>query len=285
MSEAPSARPKGRSIRPLAALWPPDDSWTERDLRGALAEAVAKLASKKDVPPETVALAETIVRRAVFDPSAVVRAAGRKAAGNLPTLKALASGRDRQSNDWKGLPRPKGSVLGVELPGESPWLTEREILELAAAIREHKPEIVLETTAGKMVLTVDAVRAPIHAVNLVLCAHAGVYDGTPWHRVVPAFVIQGGDPRGDGSGDAGYSLPDEITPLPFLRGALGMPKSDKDTGGCQLFVMHCAAPHLDGAYTCYGTVVRGLDVIDRIRVGDRILKATVVPQGTTHVPR
>jgi cyclophilin family peptidyl-prolyl cis-trans isomerase len=176
-------------------------------------------------------------------------------------------------------------VLGVALPGDSPYLTEREILELAAVIRDRRPEIVLDTTAGTMVLTVDAVRAPVHAVNLVLCALSGVYDGTPWHRVVPAFVIQGGDPRGDGSGDAGYSLPDEITPLPFVRGALGMPKGDKDTGGCQLFVMHCAAPHLDGAYTCYGEVVRGLEVIDRIRVGDRILKATVEVPTTPPAPR
>ncbi len=272
-------------VAPLAALWPPEGTWADRDLRGSLAEAVAKLASKKDVPAETVAIAEGIVRRAIADPSAVVRAAGRKAAGEMPTLQALAAGRDRQPNDWKGLPRPKAAVLGVELPGDSPWLTELEILELAAAIRDRRPEIVLETTAGTMVLTVDAVRAPVHAVNLVLCAHAGVYDGTPWHRVVPAFVIQGGDPRGDGSGDAGYSLPDEITPLPFVRGALGMPKSDKDTGGCQLFVMHCAAPHLDGAYTCYGEVVRGLDVIDRLRVGDRILKAKVELPSAAAAPR
>ncbi len=262
-------------VAPLAALWPVEGTWADRDLRGAIAEAVAKLASRKDAPVDAVVIAERIVRRAVADPSAAVRAAGRKAAEGMPTMKALASTPDRQPNDWKGLPRPKGAVLGLELPGDSPFLSEREILELASVISDRGVKITFETTAGRIAVAVDAVRAPVHAVNLVLCAQAGVYDGTPWHRVVPAFVIQGGDPRGDGSGDAGYSLPDEITPRPFVRGALGMPKGDKDTGGCQLFLMHCAAPHLDGAYTCYGEVVHGLEVIDRIRVGDRILKATV----------
>ena len=70
-------------------------------------------------------------------------------------------------------------------------------------------------------------------------------------------------------------MPDEITSHPFVRGALGMPKSTKDTGGCQVFLMHCAGPHLDGRYTCYGEAKEGIEVIDRIRVGDRIQKARV----------
>ena len=90
-------------------------------------------------------------------------------------------------------------------------------------------------------------------------------------------MIQGGDPRGDGSGDAGYSVPDEIAPhASFLRGALGMPKSTKDTGGCQVFVMHASAPHLDQRYTAFGEVIAGIEVVDRMRVGDRIRKATLV---------
>ena len=87
---------------------------------------------------------------------------------------------------------------------------------------------------------------------------------------------KGGDPRGDGSGDAGYSVTDEINRLRYVRGALGMPKNTKDTGGCQVFVMHCAYPPLDGNYTCFGRVVSGLEVVDRIRVGDRIRSARVL---------
>ncbi|TVL96741.1 MAG: peptidylprolyl isomerase, partial [Candidatus Brocadia sp. WS118] len=117
--------------------------------------------------------------------------------------------------------------------------------------------------------------APVHSVALLLAAQAGIYDGTRWHRVVANFVIQGGDPHGHGAGDAGYSLPDEITTLRFVRGALGMPKGPKDTGGCQVFVMHSAYRPLDGRYTCYGRVVAGLEAVDRIRVGDRILRARI----------
>jgi len=90
-------------------------------------------------------------------------------------------------------------------------------------------------------------------------------------------VIQGGDPHGTGNGDAGWSLPDEITRGRFVRGALGMPKGMiRDTGGCQLFVMHSDYRPLDGRYTCYGKVVDGMDTVDRIRVGDRTVKVGMV---------
>jgi peptidyl-prolyl cis-trans isomerase B (cyclophilin B) len=105
---------------------------------------------------------------------------------------------------------------------------------------------------------------------------SGLYDGSTWHRVVSDFVIQGGDPRGSGWGDAGFSLRDEINPLRFKRGAVGMSNAGKDTGGCQLFITPVPAPHLDGRYTVFGRVTRGLDVVDRIEPGDRILKARVV---------
>jgi cyclophilin family peptidyl-prolyl cis-trans isomerase len=103
----------------------------------------------------------------------------------------------------------------------------------------------------------------------------GFYDGTIWHRVVPNFVVQGGDPRGDGWGNGGVTLRDEINPLPFGRGAVGMPKAGKDTGGCQLFITHVMTPHLEGTYTVFGQVVAGMDVVDRIEVGDRIVRATL----------
>ncbi|MDD5629298.1 MAG: peptidylprolyl isomerase, partial [Elusimicrobia bacterium] len=104
---------------------------------------------------------------------------------------------------------------------------------------------------------------------------SGLYDGSVWHRVVSNFVVQGGDPRGSGWGDAGFSLRDEISRLRFERGTVGMPKAGKDTGGCQLFITHLPAPHLDGRYTVFGRVTRGLDAVDRIEPGDRILKARI----------
>ena len=81
----------------------------------------------------------------------------------------------------------------------------------------------------------------------------------------------GGDPLGNGWGDAGWSLRDEINPLPFLTGSLGMPKAGKDTGGCQLFITLCPQPHLDGRYTVFGSVRVGMDIVAQLEVGDRII--------------
>ncbi|MBI3288170.1 MAG: peptidylprolyl isomerase [Elusimicrobia bacterium] len=135
------------------------------------------------------------------------------------------------------------------------------------------PTLVLETLKGKVELFLDAAAAPNHAAAIAAMARSGLYDGTIWHRVVTAFVVQGGDPRGSGWGDAGYRLRDEVNRLPFLRGTLGMPKAGPDTGGCQLFVSLVPTPHLDGRYTAFGRVTAGMDVLDALEPGDRILKA------------
>ena len=104
---------------------------------------------------------------------------------------------------------------------------------------------------------------------------SGFYDGLTWHRVVSNFVVQGGDPRGDGWGDAGYSVRDEINPLRFDRGTVGMPKAGRDTGGCQIFISLIPTPHLDGLYTAFGQVVSGMEIVDRLEVSDRIVTATL----------
>ncbi len=124
--------------------------------------------------------------------------------------------------------------------------------------------------------TLDELFHPIHVANFVGLVERGVYDGLKWHRVVPNFVIQGGDPLGNGWGDAGWSVRAEINDIPFGRGTVGMPRSSGfDTGGCQMFITHLPTPHLDGLYTVFGRVVRGLEVVDSIEVGDRIVRATL----------
>lgn len=135
------------------------------------------------------------------------------------------------------------------------------------------PTLVLETEKGTVELLLDAEAAPNTAAAVADAARRGVYDGTVWHRVVTAFVVQGGDPRGSGWGDDGFRLADEANPLPFLRGTLGMPKAGPDTGGCQLFVSLVPTPHLDGRYTAFGRVTAGMDVLDALQPGDKILKA------------
>ncbi|MDD5302316.1 MAG: peptidylprolyl isomerase [Elusimicrobia bacterium] len=133
--------------------------------------------------------------------------------------------------------------------------------------------LILETEKGTVELLLDAGAAPNTAAAVADAARRGVYDGTIWHRVVTAFVVQGGDPRGSGWGDDGFRLADEVNPAPFLRGTLGMPKAGPDTGGCQLFVSLVPTPHLDGRYTAFGRVVSGMEVLDALEPGDKIVKA------------
>ena len=135
------------------------------------------------------------------------------------------------------------------------------------------PTMVLETQRGTVELFLDKDAAPNTAAAVADAARRGVYDGTVWHRVVTAFVVQGGDPRGSGWGDDGFRLVDEVNRLAFARGTLGMPKAGPDTGGCQLFVSLVPTPHLDGRYTAFGRVTLGMDVLDELQPGDKILKA------------
>ena len=136
------------------------------------------------------------------------------------------------------------------------------------------PSVVFETERGNFTIALaSADDAGNHVAAFVDGVKHGRYDGLIWHRVVTAFVIQGGDPRGSGWGDAGWRLADEINRLPFERGTVGMPKAGKDTGGCQLFVSLVPTPHLDGRYTAFGRVVSGRDVLDRIEPGDKIIRA------------
>ncbi len=146
-----------------------------------------------------------------------------------------------------------------------------------AALRfERNPVVVLYTSRGRMALECLAREAPVHVANFVGHVKKGFYDGLTWHRVVPNFVIQGGDPLGTGWGNAGYTIRAEINDARYVRGAMGMPRTaDFDTGGCQLFISHIPTPHLDGLYTVFARVIEGFDVIDQIERGDRIDRAFV----------
>lgn len=137
------------------------------------------------------------------------------------------------------------------------------------------PHATFVTDRGTFEVELFHEDAPLHVANFAALANDGFYDGLPWHRVVQNFVVQGGDPQGSGWGGPGYTVPDEISRRRFERGTLGMPKTVKDTGGCQVFFTHVATPHLDGNYTAFGRVVSGIEVIDRIEIGDRIVSVRV----------
>lgn len=142
--------------------------------------------------------------------------------------------------------------------------------EAESASRPH-PLARIRTSKGDVVLRLFADEAPLAAESFLRLASQRFYDGLLFHRVVANWVVQGGDPRGDGWG--GYRdryLLDQFTSRPFLRGTVGVPTSGPDTGGCQIFACLVPAPNLDGRYTSFGEVIEGLDVLDRIEIGDVI---------------
>jgi len=136
------------------------------------------------------------------------------------------------------------------------------------------PQVTIETGRGNVVLILYAADAPLTVQNFLDLLTRHFFDGDRWHRVVPGFVVQDGDPRGDGNGGPGYAIRDELNPRRYDRGAVGMALAGPDTGGSQFFVTLSPQPHLDGAYTLFGHVTQGDDVLDRIVQGDRIRRIT-----------
>ena len=137
--------------------------------------------------------------------------------------------------------------------------------------------VELETRHGRLVLELDCPVAPLTCESFAQLVGQGFYDGLEFHRLVPDFVAQAGDPRGDGWGGPGYTLRDEPSRLPFERGTVGMALSGPDTAGSQFFITLSAQPHLEGAFTVLGSVVAGDAVLDRLEQGDVIERAREVP--------
>jgi cyclophilin family peptidyl-prolyl cis-trans isomerase/HEAT repeat protein len=137
------------------------------------------------------------------------------------------------------------------------------------------PIVYIDTARGTIEIEMAVLDAPLTCLNFMTLARRGFYKGATWHRVVPNFVAQDGDPRGDGEGGPGYTIRDEVNERPYLRGTMGMALDWADTGGSQFFLTYSPQPHLDGRYTVFGAVVGGLDVLDRIQPGDAILRVRV----------
>jgi len=155
------------------------------------------------------------------------------------------------------------------------------LLPSAVPDARSRPRVRLVLASGEIVLELRPDQAPTTVARfLELVAHH-FYDGLTFHRVVPAFVAQAGDPGGDGYGGPGWWQRDEDNRLPFRRGTLGIALAGRDTGGSQFFITLSAQPHLDGRYTAFGAVVSGIDLVDRLLPGDRIVRAELEqPQPT-----
>ncbi len=135
----------------------------------------------------------------------------------------------------------------------------------------------IETDRGAIKLELFDKDAPGTVANFEKLARKGFYDGLTFHRVIADFMIQGGCPKGTGTGGPGWTIKCETAGNPHKhgRGALSMAHAGKDTGGSQFFITHRATPHLDSVHTVFGQVISGQEVVDAIRVGDKMKKVTV----------
>lgn len=136
----------------------------------------------------------------------------------------------------------------------------------------------LETGAGDIVLELYPEHAPKTVNSFLFLAREGFYDETTFHRVIPNFVIQGGDPTGTGRGGPGYQFEDELDDNPLRHdsaGVLSMANAGPGTNGSQFFITHAPQPHLDGRHTVFGKVVEGQEVLERIEQGDQLKSLTV----------
>jgi cyclophilin family peptidyl-prolyl cis-trans isomerase len=140
---------------------------------------------------------------------------------------------------------------------------------------QYSPRAFIDTDKGTVELELAVLDAPLTVANFITLARKGFFNGVALHRVVPDFVVQDGDPRGDGEGGPGYTIRDEINERLYLRGTVGMALDWQDTGGSQFFITHSPQPHLDGRYTVFGQVVNGMDVVDRLVPGDVIRRVRI----------
>jgi cyclophilin family peptidyl-prolyl cis-trans isomerase/HEAT repeat protein len=251
-------------------------------VRAAAAEELAALA----LPGQAQALAEAY-RRSLSDVDLDARMALVAALAAQKEDLARSTLQDAAQRD----PAPLVRERAAQALGERSGLPAAPRAEAAPAPLDHReameahdprpgrpvytPRAILFTRRGRIELHLDVIETPLTTASFVALARRGFYDGLGFHRVVPGFVVQGGDPRGDGSGGPGYTLRCEIGQSPYGRGVVGMALSGKDTGGSQFFIALQPAPHLDGGYTAFARVASGMDVADQLRPGDLIERVEI----------
>ncbi len=221
----------------VAALVEAYDRWGGFDGEPVRLGIVSAVAGAPPAPPGWL-------DRALEDPS-------------LPVRRAAARAIRQTGRHAVAHPDPVPAVT-------DPWLG-------ADAVRQA----TIHTERGDIRVELYPRRAPATVASFAHLALSGAYDDTAFHRVVPAFVIQGGDPEGTGWGGPGYRIPSEFNAVPYEPGTLGMARGDVDTEGSQWFITHDRQPHLTRHYTVFGRVVEGMDVVRAIRRGDRVTSIDV----------
>jgi len=212
--------------------------FSQVEVAPAIAEAVALLDAKEAIPE---------LQKWLTSPQATVRDSAAVALTKLTGAAVIAARVERPLNLVKNAEIPKDAVL------------------------------VVKTEKGDFELKLYTQDAPLTSANFLSLTKSKFFKNLTWHRIVPDFVAQGGDPRGDGEGGPGYTIRCELNHRPFNRGVVGMALGGKDTGGSQFFVMLAPHPHLDGKYTTFAEVTRGQEVVDALLEGDRILEVGPPP--------
>jgi len=260
--EAVSARPVPEAAEAVRALIAGEDLV----VAASAASAAGQLKDARAVPAVRALAARVPTEPDIAEP----------VAGALVALEG--TGAEEVLRTW--LQHPHANVRRVaagSLAGLSGQPVRAPFVELPADARRSEPApegatLTFRTRKGDFTVALDAREAPLTSGNLVTLARQGYFRNLTFHRVVPDFVAQGGDPRGDGEGGPGYSIRCEMTRRPYQRGVIGMALSGKDTGGSQFFFTHSPQPHLDGRYTAFGEVTRGLEVVDQLLEGDVLLE-------------
>ena len=211
-----------------------------------------------ELPDAAVALVDALAQADLFTDAAKA-ALEKLVAGPDPVMARAAWGALLKRGDALPLPEVKTGRDAafyrnvVEWAGKPRWL-----------------EVV--TVRGTLQISFDTASAPLQCFRIAEMSEKKFFDDLTFHRVEPDFVVQGGDPRGDGRGGPGFAMRDELTLTPYDAGSVGMALSGPDTGGSQLFVILTPRPHLVGRYPHIGRLAAGLEVCQRLRVGDRILR-------------
>jgi cyclophilin family peptidyl-prolyl cis-trans isomerase/HEAT repeat protein len=221
--------------------------------RGAILEALAGLdaAAARPLLEEALRDKDWAIR---VRASELLERAGVPAATTQATIRPAVAGRAIDEAEWQGLVSPA-----------------------------YSPHAYIATDRGGIEIELTILDAPLTVGNFIALARKGFFDGIAIHRIVPDFVVQDGDPRGDGEGGPGYTIRDEINTRPYLRGTVGMALDWADTGGSQFFITHSPQPHLDGRYTVFGNVVAGMDVVDRLGQWD-VVRSVTIWDGVTPPP-
>jgi len=223
----------------------PDE--TEVDIRRSILDAVVPFL--KETKPDSIAM--EILSTGILDFSYIVR----KDAAEIYS--------DYLDEDRQRLVTPLRTQV-----------SQREI-EKAIERYVDNPHAILTTSQGSLEFELYFDQAPLTVMNFIELAESGFYDGLIFHRVIPNFVAQGGDPRGDGWGGPAHAIRCEYSDRPYARGTVGIATSGKDTGGSQFFFTFSPQPHLEARYTIFGQVVEGMEVVDRLVVGDVIEKIEI----------